>query len=62
MVGGNRKSAPRVIKGRVQKKNNWDLSPDYYDAPLPSMVVVDRKRPGEGYKHVLNKTEWPSTI
>ena len=57
MFPGNRKSAPQVVKGRVQKKNNWELSPDYYDAPLPDAVLVDRKRPGEGYKHVLNKSD-----
>jgi hypothetical protein len=57
MLRGNRKSAPQVIKGRVQKKNNWNRSPDYYDAPLPSMVVIDRKRPGDGYKHVLHKSD-----
>lgn len=53
----NRKSTPRVIAGRVQKKNNWDLSTDCYDAPNPRMVVVDRQRPGVGYKHVLNKRD-----
>ncbi len=57
MQRGNRKSAPQVVKGRVQKKNNWSLSPDYYVAPVPRMVVVDRKRPGHGYKHVLNKSD-----
>lgn len=57
MQHGNRKSAPQVIKGRVQKKNNWELSTDYYDAPLPGTVVIDRRRPGEGYKHVLNKSD-----
>ena len=57
MQRGNRKSAPQVVKGRVQKKNNWSLSPDYYDAPQSRLVVVYRKRPGEGYKHVLNKSD-----
>lgn len=57
MQRGNRKSAPQVIKGRVQKKNNWSLSTDYYVAPEPRTVVIDRKRPGEGYKHVLNKSD-----
>jgi len=57
MVGCNCKSTPRVVDGRVRKKNNWSLSPDYYEAPLPHTVVVDRKRPGEGYKHVLNKSD-----
>ena len=53
----NRKSAPQVVKGRVQKKNNWNPSVDYYDAPDPRTVMIDRKRPGEGYKHVLNKSD-----
>lgn len=57
MQQGNRKSAPRVIKGRVQKKNNWSLSTDYYVAPEPRTVVIDRKRPGQGYKHVLRKAD-----
>jgi hypothetical protein len=57
MFRGNRKTTPHVVRGRIQKKNNWDLSPSYYDAPLPRMVVVDRKRPGEGYRHVLSKSD-----
>ncbi len=57
MQRGNRKSAPQVVKGRVQKKNNWSLSTDYYDAPDPHTVVIDRKRPSDGYKHVLNKSD-----
>jgi hypothetical protein len=57
MQRGNRKSAPQVVKGRVQKKNNWSQSADYYQAPQPRMVVIDRKRPGEGYRHFLNKSD-----
>lgn len=57
MRHGNRKSTPQVVKGRVQKKNNWDLSTNYYYAPQPNTVVIDRKRPGAGYKHVLNKED-----
>src|SRR5258708_2007616 len=57
MRSGNRRSTPKVVKGRVQKKNNWSLSTDYYDAPEPRTVVIDRKRPGSGYKHVLNKRD-----
>ena len=57
MQHGQRKSAPQVVKGRVQKKNNWKLGVDYYDAPLPGAVTIDRKRPGQGYKHVLNKSD-----
>ena len=57
MQHGNRKSAPRVVGGQVRKKNNWALSTDYYDAPQPRMVEIDRKRPGDGYKHVLTKSD-----
>ena len=39
----------------MQKKNNWDQSTDYYYAPKPREVVLDRKRPGDGYLHILNK-------
>jgi len=52
----NRKSAPKVRGGRVQKKNNWAETPDYYtaDQPLP---VVDRRRPGAGYRHLLKQRD-----
>ena len=50
---GQRKSTPRVTNGNVRKKNDWTLSPDYYDAPIPRMVMIDRRRPREGFKHVL---------
>jgi hypothetical protein len=48
----NRKTTPRVKRGRVQKKNNWELTPNYYShiQPIP---VIDRRRPGEGYRHLL---------
>jgi hypothetical protein len=55
MFRGNRKTTPHVVRGRIQKKNNWDLSPSYYAAPQSRTVAVDRKRPGNGYRHVLNK-------
>ena len=57
MQRGQRKSAPQVVRGKVQKKNNWDQSTNYYWAPEPRLVVVDRKRPREGYKHVLRKED-----
>ena len=55
MQHNGRKSTPKVIDGRVRKKNNWSLSTDYYDAPIPREVMIDRKRPGVGYRHVLTK-------
>lgn len=50
----NRKSAPKVTAGRVQRKNNWDETADYYNTEQP-MPVVERKRPGAGYRHVLKQ-------
>ena len=47
-----RRQAPGVKNGRVQKKNNWDVSPDYYSHELRELVI-DRQRPGAGYRHVL---------
>ena len=57
MPGINRKSAPKVKNGTVQKKNDWSLSESYYYAPLPRTVIIDRKRPGVGFKHILNKSD-----
>ena len=48
----SRRQAPGVRNGRVQKKNNWELSPDYYSHPQRELVI-DRRRPGAGYRHVL---------
>ena len=48
----NRKSAPGVIGGRVQKKNNPEWTANYYTTAPPSLVI-DRQRPGQGYRHVL---------
>ena len=53
----NRKSAPRVVAGAVKKKNNWGLSEDYYVAPRRDEVVIDRQRPGDGFRHVLTKSD-----
>ena len=52
----NRKSAPKVRRGRVQKKNNWVLTPSYYTTEQ-SLPVIDRRRPGEGYRHLLRRRD-----
>jgi len=51
-----RKTAPEVRSGRVQKKNNWEETPDYYIAEQPELVI-DRKRPGEGFRHLLSQSD-----
>ena len=48
----NRKSAPGVSGGRVQKKNNPEWTANYYST-APASLVIDRQRPGQGYRHVL---------
>ena len=48
----SRRQSPGVKNGRVQKKNNWEVSPDYYSHPQRELVI-DRQRPGAGYRHVL---------
>ncbi len=56
MKSSRRKSAPDVRGGRVQKKNNWDLTPNYYSHTQP-LVLIDRKRPGQGFRHVLKQKD-----
>jgi hypothetical protein len=52
MRGLNRRGALTVKDGRVQKKNNWELTPNYYSHPQTELVI-ERKRPGAGFQHVL---------
>ena len=51
-----RKSAPKVTGGKVQRKNNWTITPDYYNSEQP-LPVIDRKRPGAGYRHLLKQKD-----
>ena len=48
----NRQSTPKVTDGKVQKKNNPEWTANYYDTPQPALVI-DRQRPGKGYRHFL---------
>lgn len=52
----NRKTTPEVRRGRVQKKNNWTETPGYYTTPQP-LPLVDRLRPGPGYRHLLKQRD-----
>lgn len=56
MRGNSRKSAPEVKSGSVQKKNNWVLTPDYYSHRQRDLVL-DRKRPGKGFRHLLKQKD-----
>jgi hypothetical protein len=48
----SRKTAPKVKGGKVQRKNRTALSNHYNNCPQPR-PVIDRLKPGEGYRHYL---------
>lgn len=52
----HRKSTPGVRDGRVRNKNNWRPSPNCYRVPQ-WVPAIDRRRPGDGYRHVLMKRD-----
>lgn len=52
----NRKATPKVTAGQVRKKNNWSQTPNYYNAPQ-RFPVVDRRRPGAGFRHILSQRD-----
>ena len=52
----NRKTSPKVIGGLVQRKNNWAPTPDYYNT-IQRLPVIDRKRPGKGFRHLLKQKD-----
>lgn len=52
----HRRSAPGVRDGEVREKNNWRRSPSCYRVPQ-SVPAIDRRRPGDGYRHVLMKRD-----
>jgi hypothetical protein len=53
----HRKTAPRVRGGKVQKKNNWKPARDDYSRVHQPWPVIDRRRPGAGYTHVLRRAD-----
>lgn len=52
----NRKTTPKVRDGKVQRKNRTDLSRHYRNY-VQDKPVIDRLRPGPGYRHVLFKRD-----
>jgi hypothetical protein len=53
-MGPNRRSAMRVRDGRVQKKNNWERDHRRLLAPSRDAVRLERRRPAEGYRHLIS--------
>ncbi|HWI75197.1 MAG TPA: hypothetical protein VNT55_24760 [Baekduia sp.] len=49
----NRKSAMRVVDGQVRRKNNWVRDAGDYMVRYQDEIVLDRRDPGSGYRHVL---------
>lgn len=56
MRAQQRKSAPGVKGGKVQKKNRQALSPDIYEHDFEELVVI-RQRPAKGYFHAVTPTD-----
>ena len=48
----HRRTAPGVRGGKPLRRNRTDLSPHYSQTDV-SGLVIDRRRPGSGYRHVL---------
>jgi len=52
----NRKTAPKVKDGKVQKKNRHALTPNYWNT-RQNVLQSDIEDPGKGYKHFLKKRD-----
>jgi hypothetical protein len=50
-----RLTAPGVIDGEVQRKNDWRRSPSSFSRR--EQPVIERWKPGVGYRHVLRQKE-----
>jgi hypothetical protein len=56
MRGSGRRTTPRVVDGKVQRKNRTARTPNYWNTPQ-HQPVIDRRRPGSGYRHLLMKED-----
>lgn len=61
MRPSQRKTNPKVVSGKVQKKNNDQPTHNYYDHAEPQLVI-DRRRPGPGARHLLKVEDIKSFI
>lgn len=51
-----RKTTPKVVHGKVQRKNRAAQTRNYYNTPQ-DVPVIDRRRPGAGYRHLLKRRD-----
>jgi len=56
MRGSARKVTPKVVDGKVQKKNSHEVTFNYWDHD-PGYPVIDRRRPKPGHRHLLTKAD-----
>jgi hypothetical protein len=50
------KTTPAVQAGKARRKNRSALTPNYWNTPQ-ERPVIDRQRPGRGFRHVLLKRD-----
>ena len=48
------KTTPKVKAGKVQRKNRASLTPNYHTHAMPHLVI-DKRPPGRGYRHLVRK-------
>jgi len=56
MASFNRRSTPKVVDGRVQKKNRHEPTATYW-TENPIVPEIDKERPGRGFRHLLSKRD-----
>jgi hypothetical protein len=56
MLKAPRRSAMKVRDGRVQRKNRSTTTANYLTHDMPELVI-DRKNPGPGYRHLVSKDD-----
>ena len=54
MNRARRKTAPKVVNGKVQRKNRWQPTPNNFGL---SRVTIERRRAGYDYRHVLKRED-----
>ena len=52
----NRKTTPKVKGGKPLRKNNHEVTPNYWNT-TQNEVQIDSEKPGKGYKHFLKKRD-----
>jgi len=54
--GFARRSTPKVKNGKVQRKNRWVQSPNYY-LKNRKAILIERRKPGRGYRHIVTRED-----